>query len=141
MDYMNDPGSASGNNTTDYIKDYANGSGFVPSVDLSAVQEEIASLANSAFGKGLAATIMANFPITCYISIFMGLAGLKKAKKAAALAEENGLSAGGKNTAGKILSIIGLAYGAYMSLTWTMVIAIYAIYAVILIAAALLGGL
>ena len=44
MDYMNDPGSASGNNTTDYIKDYANGSGFVPSVDLSAVQEEIASL-------------------------------------------------------------------------------------------------
>lgn len=112
---------------------------YEPEVDLEPVRNEIAGLADSAFGKGLAATIMANFPIACYIAIFMGLAGLKKAKKANALAEENGLSAGGKNKAGKILSIIGLAYGGYMSLTWTLVIAIYAIYAVILVATLLMG--
>lgn len=128
MDYMNDPGSASGNNTTDYIKDYANGSGFVPSVDLSAVQEEIASLANSAFGKGLAAVIMASFPISCYVSIFLGASGMKSAKKASELARKNGLKAGGKNTAGRIMSIIGLAYGAYMSLVMTALFVFYFFY-------------
>ncbi len=98
---------------------------YEPAVDMDPIKDEIAGLAGSAFGKGLAATIMANFPITCYISIFMGLAGLGKAKKAAALAEENGLRAGGKNTAGKVLSIVGLAYGAYMSLTYTAIFVIY----------------
>lgn len=106
-----------------------------------AVVNEVADLASSSFGKGLAATIMANFPITCYIAIFLGLAGLKKSKRAGALASEHGIRVGGKGKAGKILSIVGIAYGGYMSLTWTLVILIYAIYAVILLAALLLGGL
>lgn len=106
-----------------------------------AVVNEVADLANGSFGKGLAATIMANFPITCYIAIFLGLAGLKKSKRAGALASEHGIRVGGKGKAGKILSIVGIAYGGYMSLAWTLVILIYAIYAVILLAALLLGGL
>lgn len=106
-----------------------------------AVVNEVADLANGSFGKGLAATIMANFPITCYIAIFLGIAGLKKSKRAGALASEHGIRVGGKGKAGKILSIVGIAYGGYMSLAWTMVILIYAIYAVILLAALLLGGL
>ena len=106
-----------------------------------AVVNEVADLASGSFSKGLAATIMANFPITCYIAIFLGLAGLKKSKRAGALASEHGIRVGGKGKAGKILSIVGIAYGGYMSLAWTMVILIYAIYAVILLAALLLGGL
>ena len=106
-----------------------------------AVVNEVADLANGSFGNGLAATIMANFPITCYIAIFLGIAGLKKSKRAGALASEHGIRVGGKGKVGKILSIVGIAYGGYMSLAWTMVILIYAIYAVILLAALLLGGL
>lgn len=106
-----------------------------------AVVNEVTELAGSSFGKGLAATIMANFPITCYIAIFLGLAGLKKSKRASALASEHGIRIGGKGKAGKILSIVGIAYGGYMSLTWTILIVVYAIYAIILLAALLLGGL
>lgn len=105
-----------------------------------AVVNEVAELAGSSFSKGLAATIMANFPITCYISIFMGLAGLKKSKRASALASEHGISVGGKGKAGKILSIVGIAYGGYMSLTWTLLIAIYGLYFLIIIFAAILGA-
>lgn len=92
------------------------------------VAQEVAELTGKSFSQGLAATIMAQFPITCYIAIFMGIAGMKKAKRAKALAAENGINAGGKSTAGKILSIVGLAYGAYMSAVWTFVGIFYAIY-------------
>ena len=106
-----------------------------------AVVNEVADLANGSFGKGLAATIMANFPITCYIAIFLGLAGLKKSKRAGALASEHGIRVGGKGKAGKILSIVGIAYGGYMSLTWTLLIVIYGLYFLIIILLAIFGGI
>lgn len=105
-----------------------------------AIVNEVAELAGSSFGKGLAATIMANFPITCYISIILGILGLNKSKRAGELAAKHGLSVGGKGKAGKILSIIGLAYGGYMAVTWTLLIVIYAIYALLFIAALIVGS-
>ncbi len=77
-------------------------------------------LAGNAFGKGLAAVIMAEFPVVSIIAIFTGLKGLRYAKNASALAESQGVSVGGKGIAGRILSTIGLIMGCAMTAFYVM---------------------
>lgn len=91
---------------------------------------QIDVLAGSGFGKALAAVIMAWFPITSIISIILGAIGLKAVNKARALAENCGVSAGGKTVAGKIMGLIGLIGGIFMT-------AIYLLYFIIV--AAIIG--
>ncbi len=88
------------------------------------VMSQIQSLANSAFGKGLASVIMAEFPILCFIAIFLGGSAASRAKSASALALQNGVSAGGKCVAAKILGTIGMILGIIMSLFWVLYIII-----------------
>lgn len=92
-------------------------------------------LAGNAFGKGLAAVIMADFPVASIIAIFTGLKGLRYAKNASALAESQGVQVGGKGIAGRILSTIGLIMGCAMTAFW----AFYALYMALVVALALLG--
>ena len=77
-----------------------------------------AACADEAFGKGLAATIMAWFPITSIIAIAMGGKGLGLLEQAEAIAAQYGVSAGGKAIAAKILSKIGKIGGIAMTIFW-----------------------
>lgn len=83
----------------------------------------------SAFGKGLAAVIMAEFPITSIISIFMGSKSKKLVKEADQLAAQYGTKAPGKRTAAKILGNIGFGLGIGMTAFWT----IYIFYIVMMV--------
>ncbi len=95
---------------------------------VSPVSQEIEEKAGSAFGKGLAATIMAWFPITSIIAIILGSIGLKLANANNEHASRLGVSAGGKNVAAKILGIVGLVSGIVMTIFWVVyIIAIVAI--------------
>lgn len=93
-----------------------------------AVQARLSSLTDSAFGKGLAATIMAEIPIASIISIFMGNASLKLAKQATEYAAEHGTTTGGKNTAAKILGNIGKWLGLASTIAYGLFFVIYALY-------------
>lgn len=79
--------------------------------------------AASAFGKSLAAVIMCSFPITSLIAIFMGSAGLSGVKATNELAARYGIklsgTAQGKTIAARIMGIVGLATGIFMTLFWT----------------------
>lgn len=93
---------------------------------------EVDACAGSAFGKSLAAAIMAWFPICSIIAIILGSGGLKMVKRANELAAHYGVSAGGKNIAAKILGMIGKIAGIVMTV-------IYSIYFVVIIG--LIGSL
>ncbi len=88
---------------------------------------DLASCVDSAFGKSLAATIMAWFPICSILSIIFGSMGLKLVKKAEQMAAYYGVSAGGKKIAAKILGKIGKISGIVMT-------AFYGFYFILLIA-------
>ena len=78
----------------------------------------ITECADSAFGKGLAATIMAWFPIVSIVAIAMGSSGLNLVEQAQVIAAQYGAEAGGKATAAKILSKIGKIAGIVMTIFW-----------------------
>ena len=78
----------------------------------------IDTYADSAFSKGLAATIMAWFPVTSIIAIIMGSQSLSAVGIAQSLAASCGTSAGGKCVAGKILGKIGKIGGIVMTAFW-----------------------
>ncbi len=88
--------------------------------------------AGTAFGKGLAATIMAWFPVASIIAIITGSKALSAAKAAKELAENCGTSAGGKCVAAKILGKIGKIGGIVMTAFWGFYI---------LLIAAIIGGM
>lgn len=96
--------------------------------------EQVAKMADQAFSTALASAIMAGFPVASIIAIFKGVKGLKLANAARDLAEENGMFAGGKNIAARVLAINGIASGAYA----TLIYAIFAAFYVVWIAAAFL---
>lgn len=83
--------------------------------------------ADEAFGKGLAATIMAWFPITSIIAIAMGGKGLGLLDQAEAIAAQYGVRVGGKAIAAKILSKIGKIGGIVMTIFWSIYIFLFAI--------------
>ena len=95
--------------------------GYTPVVEQPRPQNysQVTESANSAFGKGLAATIMAEFPVTSVVSIFLGAAGLKKVKQTDEMAAYYGIKAPGKNIAAKVLSMIGLIAGIAMTAFWS----------------------
>lgn len=98
---------------------------------------ELEQCVNGAFGKALAAVIAANFPIASVVSIILGVMALKGVKKADALAEECGVSAGGKRTAAKIMGMIGTIYGGVMTGFYALYFLIYGAYGCIMIMALL----
>ena len=78
----------------------------------------IDSYADSAFGKGLGATIMAWFPVASIIAIITGSKALSAVEAAQTLAASCGTSAGGKCVAAKILGKIGKIGGIVMTAFW-----------------------
>lgn len=88
--------------------------------------QNIEENAGKAFGKSLAATIMAWFPVTSIIAIIMGAIGLKLSKANSEHASRLGVSAGGKNNAAKILGIVGLVSGIVMTVFWFIYIILIA---------------
>lgn len=77
--------------------------------------ERVEQMANDAFGKCLAACIMAWFPVASIIAIIVGSQGLKMVESANAMAATLGISAGGKAIAGKITGMIGKIGGIVMT--------------------------
>lgn len=84
------------------------------------------AMVNSAFGKGLAATILAWFPITSIIAIFLGSASTKLVAKLRDHATANGIKPSGKNIAAKILGMVGKIGGIAMTVFWVIYFAIMA---------------
>ncbi len=81
---------------------------------------QVASLANSAFTKGLIAAILCEFPIGSIIAIFFGGTAQKLAQQAADLAVSLGISAGGKNVAARILGKVARIVGIVMTIFWAV---------------------
>ena len=74
----------------------------------------------TAFSKGLAATIMSQFPIVSIIAIFFGSTALKNQKYACELGSYYGMEVPGKNTAAKVLGKIGLICGIAYTAFWAL---------------------
>ena len=68
-------------------------------------------MTDSAFGKGLASVIMAEFPIASIIAIIMGSKAKKQVQEADRLAAQHGTKAPGRRTAAKILGNVGFGLG------------------------------
>ena len=88
---------------------------------------KVQELVDSAFGKGLASTIMAWFPIASIIAIFIAAASKRASKEAVRLATALGIEVGGKNIAAKILNTIGLISGIVMTCFWGLYFFIFLI--------------
>lgn len=101
-----------------YSYDYSQQAAYGQYPDNAASDAQIAELAGSAFGKGLASVIMCELPITSIISIALGAKAVKLSNKANELAASCGKRAGGKNIAAKILGNIGKYTGIVMTVIW-----------------------
>lgn len=88
---------------------------------------KVQELVDSAFGKGLAATIMAWFPITSIVAIFLAAASKRASKEAVRLATALGIEVGGKNIAANVLNTIGLISGIIMTCFWGLYFLLIAI--------------
>ena len=109
-----------------YGNESANPYSNVPSNNIP--RPDVEDCVNSAFGKALASVIMAWFPITCIISIFLSSGALKLVAQANQLAANYGIGAPGKNIAAKVLGTIGkissiimtVIYGLYFLLIFSL---------------------
>lgn len=79
---------------------------------------DIEANVNSAFGKGLAAAILAEFPIGSIIAIAMGSSAANMAEQANMMAASRGTSAGGKNVAARVLGLVGKFAGIGFTIFW-----------------------
>lgn len=102
-------------------------------------RNQLASLANSAFVKGLISVILAEIPIGSIVAIFLGIMAGKSAKEAEAMASRMNCSAGGKCKAGKILGMIGKILGIVMSCFWVFYLVFFVIYFIFIIGLAASG--
>lgn len=84
----------------------------------SPAETENYSMVNSAFVKGLVATILASLPIGSIIAIFLGSASTKLVAKLRDHAAANGIKPSGKNIAAKILGMVGKIEGIVMTVVW-----------------------
>ena len=82
---------------------------------------EVEECVNAAFGKCLAAAIMAWFPIASIIAIFFGATGLKMVKAAAEKANQLGVQPGGKNVAARVLGMVGQIAGIVVTINYGFV--------------------
>lgn len=99
-------------------------------------EQIVATYADEAFSKGLASTIMSQFPIASFIAIGFGNKSLQLVDKAREVAAYYGVSAGGKTTAAKVLGKIGKIVGIVNSILWSVYGVIYAVYILLMIFAA-----
>lgn len=90
------------------------------------------NLVESAFSTGLAATIMAQFPVASIIAIFKGRQAGKLVADAENLAAQYGTKAGGKKIAAKVLSKVGFISGIYYTALWAWFATFYSLYFLIL---------
>ena len=81
---------------------------------------DIEAQVNSAFGKGLAAAILAEFPIGSIIAIALGSGAANMAEQANAMAASRGTSAGGKNVAARVLGLVGKFAGIGFTIFWAI---------------------
>ena len=88
------------------------------------------------FGKALAATICASFPVASIVAIVLGNKALCGWKKATALAAEHGFKLTGKNIAVRVLGLIGKIGGIFMTVFW----ALYLLIIIGIVAAGVAGA-
>ena len=81
---------------------------------------QVDALVESAFGKGLAATIMCGFPIASIISISFGSTAIGMVDQARQMAAQRGVNISGKNIAAQILGKIGKIAGIVMTAFWAV---------------------
>ena len=79
---------------------------------------EVTSLTDSAFGKGLAAAIMAWFPIASIIAIFFGAKAGALVRQARELAASRGCMTSKKLIPANVLGKVGLIAGIVMTVFW-----------------------
>lgn len=89
-------------------------------------------LAEEAFSNGLAAVIMAEFPVASIFAIIKGCKAQKLAKEAENMAAGYGISAGGKNVAAKIMGIVGKISGIVNTALYAFLALYFACYALIM---------
>lgn len=91
---------------------------------------DIEANVNSAFGKGLAAAILAEFPIGSIIAIALGSSAANMSEQANMMAASRGTTAGGKNVAARVLGLVGKFAGIGFTIFW----AVYFVYIFVLLA-------
>ncbi len=79
---------------------------------------KIEDLVDGAFGKGLAATIMAWFPIASIVAIGLAAASKSALSEAKELGRNFNIELGGKSIAAKVLNTVGLVSGIVMTAFW-----------------------
>ena len=85
----------------------------------------LALIVDNAFAKGLASVIMAQFPIASLISIFLARNASSLVAEAEKIAADTGLNAGGKNTAAKVMGIVGFWIGIGYCAFWALFFFLY----------------
>lgn len=104
---------------------YNQGYGAQPEDPRTAAKNYIDGVANSVFGKALAAAIMMEFPITSVIAIFMGASVNSTLNELNSVAQNYGVKGNGKYIAARVLSKIGLFAGIGMSVFWALYFLIF----------------
>ena len=102
-----------------------------PMYGSSPIDPEIEELTGKAFGKGLAAAIMAWFPVASIIAIFFGSKAVRLVAETREKAAWRGRHAPGKLIPAKTLGMVGKIGGIVMTALW-------AVYAVVYLALILL---
>lgn len=93
---------------------------------------QLKELTEKAFSNGLAAVIMAEFPVASIFAIFKGHKAQKLAREAEDLAQSYGRFAGGKNVAAKVMGIVGKISGIVNTALYAFLTLYIACYSVIM---------
>ena len=97
-----------------------------------AQQAEVDEVVSGAFSKGLASVIMAWFPVASILAIVFGIISKRRVNQADALSAKYGISAGGRNIAAKVMSIIGIIAGSVMTGFWAFYGVFIVLYALLI---------
>lgn len=103
---------------------------YAPNIPTKApMAPEVAQLSGSALTRSIVALIFAEWPILCFIAIFLGFGAKKKGQAAQNLANQLYCESSPKAVVGKILGLIAGILGIIMTFVW----AIYALYFALII--------
>lgn len=94
---------------------------------------QLRELTDEAFSTGLASVIMAGFPVASIFAIFKGRKAQSLAKEAEDMATAYGFPAGGKNTAAKIMGIVGKISGIVNTALYAFLELYFTCYSVIMV--------
>ncbi len=87
-------------------------------------KKDLDGIIDKSFGKGLAATICAWFPIASIVAIILGSKSMKIWKEAKNLSQQYGVKLSGKNIAARVLGMVGTFGGIGMTCFWLLYIII-----------------